>query len=79
MSQITQAVLEEKVAQLSAQVSTLQRLVVVLVYKIAKGKNVSISKGDQKQADQKIGGVDFRQMSSGEIRFTVTPPEKEKE
>jgi hypothetical protein len=76
MNQITESLYAEKIAEMSSQIETMRRLMVALVYEVGKGKNVSISKGNQKQADQKVGSIEFRQLATGEIRFTVHKPKE---
>ncbi len=76
MNEITESLYTEKLLELDAIVQSQRAQITALVYKAGKGKNVSISKGEQRQADKAIGTVTPRRMSSGEIRFTVEPPEK---
>ena len=75
---VAQQVLEEKIVELSNQLRSYQAATMFLVFKVGKGKNVSVSKGERRQAEGTIESVDFREMSSGEVRFTVKQRKEEK-
>ena len=77
MGEIATAVLEEKIAELSRRLTERDFVITALTHKVGKGKNVSISKGEIKQANATIESVDWRSLSSGELRVTVTQREKE--
>lgn len=76
MQEITEALLTREIAQLSAELESHRALITALVFKVGKGKRVTISKGEQRQADQAIDIIDVRRLSTGELRFTPTPPQE---
>lgn len=76
MNEITESLYTEKLLELDAIVQSQRAQIIALVFKVGKGKNVSISKGEQRQADKAIGAVTPKRLSSGEIRFAVEPPEE---
>lgn len=74
MQEITEHLYAEKVEQLSNTIAAQRALIVALTYVVGKGKRVSISKGQQRQADKAIAELEWRRLSSGEIRINPTPP-----
>lgn len=70
MEQITERLYAEKVAELSAIIETQRALLVALAWVAGKGKRLSISKGQQRQADAAIADLEWRRLATGEIRIT---------
>lgn len=71
MNQITEQLYAEKVSQLSDQLENHRRIIIALVYELGKGKRVTVSKGNLRQAEQTIESVDARTLSKGELRIDV--------
>jgi hypothetical protein len=71
MNQITEQVLSEKIAAQDAEINMLRGLLVPLLWKVGQGRMVTVPAGIVRQAVRSVESIDFRQLRSGEIRFTV--------
>lgn len=77
MNQIMEQIASEKIAEQAQVIEQLRGLVVCLVWKIGQGKQVSIPKGVVREASTRVESLDYRQLSSGELRITLKLKEKE--
>lgn len=75
MQELTEQLYAEKVAQLSRTIAEQQAVIVALTWVAGKGKRVAITKGQQRQADKAIAEIEWRRLSTGELRISVIPPE----